>query len=206
MFHSTTPHFETGKFTSHFIFLPDEEYSRALDCLVKCCTDILLTDQTGRIFLGKRKVHPQPDWWFVGGRMRPGETPASSAVRNVRRELGITLSTDRLKSVGHYSFLWEMRNQPPMDHGTADISIVHTAVLTPEEAAIVKLDTAEYSSSQWILPEDLLAGDYHPALKQATRDLLSLQCWEHLHAAIKSNVDDGQISQLAKNLVKAKGD
>jgi len=30
----------------------------------------------GQVFTGKRVVHPQPDWWYVGGRMMPGESPA----------------------------------------------------------------------------------------------------------------------------------
>lgn len=64
-----TNHFITGVFKPHHIFLGDEEYSRALDCLVKACTDILLVDESnGKILLGKRKVEPQPDWWFVGGK------------------------------------------------------------------------------------------------------------------------------------------
>jgi hypothetical protein len=29
--------FVTGKFTPHWCFLPDDEYSRALDALVKVC-------------------------------------------------------------------------------------------------------------------------------------------------------------------------
>ena len=72
-------HFVTGDFRPQKVFLPDKEYGLALDALVKGCADVLLTRGEGaslRILLGKRKVEPQPDWWFVGGRTRPGDTPA----------------------------------------------------------------------------------------------------------------------------------
>jgi hypothetical protein len=59
--------------------MPDEEYGRALDCLVKACCDVIVsvadgaraagTDMEEKIFLGRRQVEPQPDWWFIGGRM-----------------------------------------------------------------------------------------------------------------------------------------
>ena len=54
-------------------FLPDDEYGIALYNLVKGCTDILLLNPAGtHIFTGRRCVQPQPDWWFMGGRIFPG--------------------------------------------------------------------------------------------------------------------------------------
>ena len=70
-------HFITGDFEKRTVFLPDKEYGLALDALVKGCADVLITSGAGpslRILLGKRRVEPQPDWWFVGGRTRPGDT------------------------------------------------------------------------------------------------------------------------------------
>eukprot|EP01112_Ceratiomyxa_fruticulosa_P007445 TRINITY_DN1933_c0_g1_i1.p1 TRINITY_DN1933_c0_g1~~TRINITY_DN1933_c0_g1_i1.p1 ORF type:complete len:100 (-),score=10.18 TRINITY_DN1933_c0_g1_i1:56-355(-) len=47
----TTNHFITGTPQAHSIFLPDAEYSLALDCLVKACTDILLIrNDTKQVF------------------------------------------------------------------------------------------------------------------------------------------------------------
>ena len=54
--------------------------ARALDCFVKGCADLFLTDAKGRVCLGKRKVHPQPDWWLLGGRMKAGDTIQEAAV------------------------------------------------------------------------------------------------------------------------------
>ena len=68
-----------GTFRSHAFRIPDDEYGRALDCLVKACCDVIVTvaDEPfeaqsplqEKIFLGRRQVEPQPDWWFIGGRM-----------------------------------------------------------------------------------------------------------------------------------------
>jgi hypothetical protein len=69
----------SGTFRSHAFRIPDEEYGRALDCLVKACCDVIVTvvdepcaarsSLQEKIFLGRRQVEPQPDWWFIGGRM-----------------------------------------------------------------------------------------------------------------------------------------
>ena len=68
-----------GTFRSHAFRIPDEEYGRALDCIVKACCDVIVTvaddpratvsSLQEMIFLGRRQVEPQPDWWFIGGRM-----------------------------------------------------------------------------------------------------------------------------------------
>ena len=90
----------TGAFSSHRKFLGDKEYGEALDCLVKACSDLLLQSPDGqRIFIGKRLVHPQPDWWFVGGRIFPGETPVQSCCRLLRRELALEIEPARFQTV-----------------------------------------------------------------------------------------------------------
>ena len=90
----------TGAFSSHRKFLDDKEYGEALDCLVKACSDLLLQSPDGqRIFIGKRLVHPQPDWWFVGGRIFPGETPVQSCCRLLRRELALEIEPARFQTV-----------------------------------------------------------------------------------------------------------
>jgi hypothetical protein len=79
------PQFVTGDFTPAKIFLEDAEYGRALDALVKACSDILVVSSDGRsVLLGQRKVEPQPDWWFIGGRAKPGDT-----TREVRQRSGV---------------------------------------------------------------------------------------------------------------------
>merc|ERR1712113_995901 len=108
----------------------------------------------GSIYLGKRKVEPQPDWWYIGGRAKPGETTQQAASRNVRRELGLDLPPARFNVIANYSFVWQMRAQAPADHGTADISTVHHLMLGQDETASVKLDEKEYDDARWFQADE----------------------------------------------------
>jgi hypothetical protein len=69
-------HIVTGEYARPQTFLGDEEYGRALDTFVKGCADVLLEDAaTGELLIARRTCHPQPSWWFMGGRMRAGDSP-----------------------------------------------------------------------------------------------------------------------------------
>ncbi|KAH8047824.1 hypothetical protein JL722_12843 [Aureococcus anophagefferens] len=180
-------HFITGDFEKRTVFLPDKEYGLALDALVKGCADVLITSGAGpslRILLGKRRVEPQPDWWFVGGRTRPGDTPAEGAARNVKRELGLALDPARFAAVGTYSFVWRLRAQAPATNGTADVSTVFELHLADDEAAdLSPAPTPRSTPTPPGRPDAVLAGDYHPALQQAVRDLLARRAYGALRDA-----------------------
>ena len=84
----------SGDFTSHKSFLPDDQYGVCLDNIVKVslrktrlgersprlahrssehlhtsliqgCSDMIVRNPEGKILIGRRNVHPQPDWWYV---------------------------------------------------------------------------------------------------------------------------------------------
>mmetsp|Transcript_86422 Transcript_86422/g.268507 ORF Transcript_86422/g.268507 Transcript_86422/m.268507 type:complete len:249 (-) Transcript_86422:43-789(-) len=197
-----TPQYVTGNFVPHHCRLEDAEYGRALDALVKAVSDILVTTPDGdRVFLGQRKVEPQPDWWFIGGRSQPGETPQEAAARNTRRELGLDLPSTRFEVIGNYSFVWQKRAQQPVDHGTADISTVHRLTLAEDEEASIAVDEKEYASTSWFESDEVLAGEFHPALKQAIRDMRTKRAYEALAAAIADNAGDAAIARHARDLV-----
>ena len=132
---SGIPHHITGDFSSHRKFLADKEYGEALDTLVKACSDMLLmSPDSSKIFIGKRKVQPQPDWWFVGGRIFPGETPAQSCCRLLRRELKLEIDPARLQPVCCQSLAWGMREQAPKENGTTDSQFVLSLQYAPNPA------------------------------------------------------------------------
>jgi 8-oxo-dGTP pyrophosphatase MutT (NUDIX family) len=153
MFQRCVPHHNTGAFSSHRVRLPDEEYGKALDCIVKGCSDMLLLSPDGsQLLLGKRRVQPQPDWWFAGGRIFPGETPPESCQRLLRREFGLEVELSRFYVVCCQSLAWGMREQPPAGNGTADIQVVLKLLLTEAEVDKVVLDPQEYAASQVVEP------------------------------------------------------
>merc|ERR1711865_455365 len=193
--HHVCPQFITGDFTPQKIFLPDREYGLALDALVKACSDILVLSADGeRVLLGKRKVEPQPDWWFIGGRAKPGDTTRAAASRNVKRELGLDLAATRYSVIATYSYVWQFRQQAPAGNGTADIGTVHRLQLTSEEEQAVVLDEKEYSDSAFVAFADVLANDYHPCLKQAVRDLLKQRALDALCGAVEAASGDSDVA------------
>ena len=78
---------------------------------------MIVRNPEGKILLGRRCVHPQPDWWYIGGRIMPGESPSRSCARLVKRELGLELPSERFEPICVMSQVWEMREQEPQNHG-----------------------------------------------------------------------------------------
>ena len=185
--HAVVPQFVTGHYTRQKLFLTDREYGLALGALVKACSDVLVVSADGsRVLLGKRKVQPQPDWWFIGGRAQPGDTTRAAASRNVHRELSLELPESRFQAIATYSMVWQYRAQEPKESGTADISTVHMLQLKPEEEQRAQLNGKEYSASRFVALEEVLSGNYHPCLKQAVRDLRKQRALASLCAAVES--------------------
>ena len=176
------PHFVTGEYTPHHSFLPDDEYGRCLDNVVKACTDLIVyrTDGDGdgdggrasrsgqrRVLIGQRVVQPQPDWWYgCGGRMKAGETIFESAARTMKREMGLALDAaalqpvrggGRFRVVGSYHYTWQFRQQAPGDHGTADVSTVVAIELTAAEIEALKMNTTEYAAWAWVDPRSVVS-------------------------------------------------
>jgi len=207
---SGIPHHITGDFTSHRKFLADKEYGEALDTLVKACSDMLLVSpDSSKIFVGKRKVQPQPDWWFVGGRIFPGETPAQSCCRLLRRELKLEIDPARLQPVCCQSLAWGMREQAPKENGTTDSQFVLSLQLYESEVANVVLDEKEYETSQWMAPQEILDGDFHPALQFAVRSLLARRKWAELQtaaAAERTPSNDAEVASLTRELITLTAD
>eukprot|EP00924_Labyrinthula_sp_SR-Ha-C_P009024 augustus_masked-scaffold_2-processed-gene-10.6-mRNA-1 protein AED:0.01 eAED:0.02 QI:0/-1/0/1/-1/1/1/0/213 len=209
MFSDKIQHFETGKYDKEVTLLPDKEYGLALDCLVKACTDLFIVqnDKEGlRVLLGRRRVFPQKDWWFgCGGRMRPGETIEKSSARLLNRELGLDFGKLKFGIVGVYSFLWGDREQQPQENGTADISVVVRVVLNSEEVEIInkkRFDEKEYEKVEWVLVNDVLEGEYHPALKQCCKDFLQKEDFYQIRTlAEKKDVDDSEIGRRFRDFV-----
>eukprot|EP00271_Cylindrocystis_brebissonii_P006879 TRINITY_DN1976_c0_g1_i1.p1 TRINITY_DN1976_c0_g1~~TRINITY_DN1976_c0_g1_i1.p1 ORF type:complete len:217 (+),score=37.01 TRINITY_DN1976_c0_g1_i1:339-989(+) len=208
MFKPQMPHFVTGPFKPQDVFLGDQEYGLALDCLVKACTDLLIldTDTVGcRVFLGKRIVEPQPDWWYMGGRMKPGDTPEKSLVRLMKRELALDIPPEKFRPLNVHSYSWARRQQPPMDNGTCDLSAVYTLVLDKEVVNSIKFDEKEYSEMGWFSLDEIREREtFHPALRSSARDLQVRMQWDVLSAVVTTREgNDAEVTEAARALVAA---
>ena len=116
--------------------------------------------------IAKRIWEPYPDWWVLGGRMRKGERIEQALRRNVRRELHLDISEDRLLNIiGYYNTIWDTRAQEPTMNGAHVFSITTVVQLTNEEKARVQLNE-EYADAQWVNPLHVIehADQFHPHL------------------------------------------
>jgi ADP-ribose pyrophosphatase YjhB (NUDIX family) len=200
------PHFVTGPYTRRNVFLSDEEYGRALDAIVKGCSDafILSHDQT-KVLLGRRKINPAPHWWFIGGRVRPGETPEESIQRNVKRDLGLDLDHERFHAMATFSMVWATRNEEPQDHGSADLAVIHYVRLEKGEELVAcsRPCPDEYHELKWWSLSDVLSSidSFHPCLVQAARTLEARLALENLESALTRNESSSLVADKAAEFV-----
>jgi len=164
-------HFVERGFTSHAKFLSDEAYGEALDSLVLACVDIVLTNDSGAMLLGKRSREPHPDWWIIGGRMRPGESFEEAASRNIRRELGLEINPTRFQYLCTYSLAWARRAQEPKENGSHCVSITMILRAGGNEIPLIEHND-EYEDLQWIHPKEVLAhSSFHPAILMIAKNV-----------------------------------
>ncbi len=154
--------------------MSDATYSEAMDALVICCADAAIFHQ-GLWLIAKREWEPHPDWWVIGGRMRKAELIEQAVQRNLRRELHLDISEDRLQSIiGYYNQIWDTRAQEPTTNGSHLFSITTAVHLTEQERASIQLNE-EYAASQWVDPLHVIenADQFHPCLVQVARDIIT---------------------------------
>ena len=154
----------------------DREYGRAQDTLVIACVDLLVVDGADNVLLGRRQQKPQADWWLLGGRMRAGLSYRNSAARNAWRELGVQLNLDCLteREIGHYSLVWDERQQAPQERGCH--TITHVFGYQAAEGEFTGRN-GEYSELVWVPKQEILRDDegrYHPLLSRVIEDFRSL--------------------------------
>ena len=204
-------HYETGTYTPTPRFLPDDEYGRALDTLVKGCVDVLFTNARGDVLLGLRRHEPaKGTWWYVGGRMRCGETVEAAAARHALRDVGVSLDVDRFSFVATSTMNWEFRVQEPCGNGTCDVNVVMTATLTEEEISRARACEDEYVAQRWWPVETIFKarddGDdgervLRP-IRNATRRLVSVKMEDAMYEAVRRGGDDAEIARLARAAAK----
>lgn len=166
-------HFVTGAFIARQTHLSEEDYAKVLDCVVIACVDCLLVHDA-HMLLGKRTREPHPDWWLVGGRMLPGESFADAALRNLKRELALTVEdASRFEFLGVSSLVWGKRAQARQEHGCHTIAVTLTLKITARERALIQPND-EYAALQWLTPEHVRSDPkYHPLIREIAGKLLT---------------------------------
>ncbi|WP_341719368.1 NUDIX hydrolase [Micromonospora sp. FIMYZ51] len=112
---------------------------------VRAAAGIVLRDEAGRVLV----VHPtyKDVWEIPGGTVEPDESPADACVREVREELGLSVSAGALLCVD-----W-VPASPPWDGGL--MFVFDGGVLTPDQIATIRLCPDELDRYEFIEPERL---------------------------------------------------
>lgn len=160
-------HFEEEGFVSHARFLPERDYAMVRDNVVRACVDVFIVNQRGEVLLGKRSYYPHPDWWIIGGGMKPGESFPEAAKRNIKRELGLDIEPERFEPEPLWvcSMSWAKRREPPEDNGCHDVSITMLLRILSEEETQIK-HNEECEEMRWVRLEEVVKDALlHPFLK-----------------------------------------
>jgi hypothetical protein len=109
-----------------------------------------------------------------------------TARRVLQRELGFDLEAKHVvRTVAHYTFLWDTRAQDPVGNGTADVSIVLRIDMDDADVRALQLVSKEYRALEWRDLDQEQDRPLHPALVQGLRDLRATLTWDKLITALR---------------------
>ncbi|OGH69088.1 MAG: hypothetical protein A2754_01780 [Candidatus Magasanikbacteria bacterium RIFCSPHIGHO2_01_FULL_47_8] len=151
--------------------LTNEEFGRVRDNVVPTCVDVAVVN-AGRILLCQRTIQPlKGQWWMIGGRMLPGESPTEAASRKLAQDTGITIAPGAFVFLGVSSTVFVVRNEPPQENGSHTVNLTYGVELSDEHLSNLRLDAHEYEvQAKWFAPVEVLAGvgknQLHPYLDE----------------------------------------
>lgn len=127
------------------------QYAKALEAFIVVATDCLMINRRRRTaHLAWRRARPMPNqWWFIGGRMLPGEAENVAMSRRFERETRMAIDPTRfqlLSFMGRY--LMKDRQQEPQDTPCDSLAFIFALDVSDEEISRIhrNLDSSEYES------------------------------------------------------------
>jgi len=125
----------------------------------------------------------------------------------LKRELKLDIADSRFKVVCCQAFAFGMREQEPKDHGTTDTQFCYKLQLKDEdEVKKVVVDEEEYCDAKWLLPSEILSGNFHPALKYAVGCMLAGEALEALQECEDKDGSDAEVAKLSREFLKKRKD
>lgn len=153
------------------VFLPDDEYARAIEAFIVTCVDTIIVDRHAKkVYLPKRRSKPAQDlWWVIGGRRKTGITAREAMQEIFKRETSLEIPLERFVFITIAEYFWSNRQQQPQKKGVHMQGYTFTLELTQEELATVakNLDPKEYYAELGLRVftlEELQDGSHHPAV------------------------------------------
>lgn len=127
--------------------MDDDVYKQVVSNTVIVCVDTVLISTEQRLFyLAKRKAKPMQNWWFIGGRVLPGETGPEAACRCIERETHLVVYQKKLVPVAMNRYFFNSRQQEPQSLGCDSLCYVFSLEATSWmiSEASKNLDCDEY--------------------------------------------------------------
>lgn len=85
-----------------------EDFLHVIDKTPLVSIDIILTNESGEVLLGKRINKPAKDYWFVpGGRIRKNETLQTAMTRISTTELGVNVTLNDARLIGVFDHIYD---------------------------------------------------------------------------------------------------
>ncbi len=156
--------------------LSDEVYAASSATYVLVCVEILLVNLAERlIYLPWRKRKPCVGWWYLGGRMKRGESEHETAKRVLEREAGLVLDSDRFQYIRCHRLIAADREEIPQDAGADYLSFQFVVDITPAELieAGRRLDGDEFDRTRGLRSfarEDLTPPEIHHSIRRLYYD------------------------------------
>lgn len=125
--------------------IPEVLYCEIHQVMPIPCVDLIII-RGEQALLGKRSNKPVlGQWWFPGGRVKKGETLDQAAIRQGKRELGLSLVVSDIEQIGVDTTIFE--DDGPYGWTTHTINVVYL-VNIDEEIEVVPDD--QHSEFKWI--------------------------------------------------------
>ncbi|MFA5839223.1 MAG: NUDIX domain-containing protein [Candidatus Margulisiibacteriota bacterium] len=130
------------------MYIDDKFYRQVLKSMPISCVDLLVINMEKRVLMIKRRNPPaKGQWWFPGGRVHFGELRKKAAIRKLKEECGLTLSS--LKELGTYDVLLEEHLAPHISHAITTVFEINVS------GSNVRLDD-QSSDYMWKTPLEWL--------------------------------------------------
>ena len=89
------------------MWLEKDEFQRVLSYTPLVSIDLVITNASGEVLLGKRNNRPAQGYWFVpGGRIQKNESLASAFARLTAEELGVKQEYTRAQLLGAFDHFY----------------------------------------------------------------------------------------------------
>jgi colanic acid biosynthesis protein WcaH len=136
------------------LMLPFETFKKIIKNTPLISIDLIVSNQVGKILLGKRNNRPAQGYWFVpGGRILKDESMSVAFRRLTLNELGVELNIEKAELIGPFEHFY-VDNVSGEDFSTHYIALGYRLLV---DDTLLNLPTEQHNQYKWMSVDDLLS-------------------------------------------------